>query len=126
MLISERLLSGAAVGTVDVNVGERLHGGGRQLRQLRGGRPLPLRAHHGRKLPHGRRPFFYGEAAGETPRNFLPENYFHLALARPTLSPSRLECVALDRCFVGWTVRGRGCPFALPLDRVAEKLDLHG
>lgn len=35
-------------------------------------------------------------------------------------------CVAQDRCFVGWAVRDRGCPFALPLDRVAEKLDLFG
>lgn len=81
MLTSERLLSRAAVGTFDVNVGERLHGGGGQLRQLRGGRPLPLRAHHGGKLSHGRRPFFHGEAAGETRRKFRPENYFRLALA---------------------------------------------
>lgn len=58
----------------DVNTGERLYRGGRQLRQLRGRRPLAVCAHHGGKLSHGRRSFFHGEAAGETPQKFRLEN----------------------------------------------------
>lgn len=108
---------------LDVNTGERIHGGGRQLRQLRGRRPLAVCAHHGGKLSHGRRPFFHGEAAGETPQKFRLE--ISVSRSQERLSATCRVCSTRDRCCVGWAVRGRCSASELPPNRLSGDLDLY-